>query len=146
VDAAATMTEPAPAPRREPIRKPGPFPVIAASLGLFLAITALLAFQMRAGADPALGEGEPQLVAAAPPAPRKVLIRRVIVTRIVEHRADRVTARSGGASGSAGGAAPSASAPAASGSGAPSGPAASAPAAGSSAPPAPAAPLTTRSS
>lgn len=153
VDAAATMTDPA--PRREPIRKPGPFPVIAASLGLFLAITALLAFQMRAGADPALGEGEPQLVAVASPAPRKVLIRRVIVTRIVEHRradrADRAAAPSGGAASNAGaasngGAAPSASAPAASGSGA-----SSSPAAGSSAPPAapapaPAAPLTTRSS
>ena len=73
--AAATMTDPdapaaelpRPKPRREPIRKPGPFPVIAGSLGLFLAITALLALQLRAGADPALGAGEPQLVAAAAP-------------------------------------------------------------------------------
>ncbi len=82
------MTEPTPTPRRAPIRKPGPLPVIAGSLGLFLAITALLALQLRAGADPALGAGEPQVVAAASPAPRKVLIRRVIVTRIVEHRRD----------------------------------------------------------
>jgi hypothetical protein len=83
------MTEPipAPTPRRAAIRKPGPFPVIAGSLGLFLAVTALLAFQMRAGADPALGE--PQVVAAASPAPRKLLIRRVIITRVVEHRRRR---------------------------------------------------------
>ncbi|HEX6023476.1 MAG TPA: hypothetical protein VFZ00_15890, partial [Solirubrobacter sp.] len=77
------------APPRAAATKPGPFPVIAMSLGLFLAIVAVLAFQMRAGADPALGKGEPVQVAAATPAPRKVLIRRVIVTRIVEHREGR---------------------------------------------------------
>ena len=47
---------------------------------------------MRAGADPAIGKGEPVQVAAATPAPRKVLIRRVIVTRIVEHRRAATTA------------------------------------------------------
>jgi hypothetical protein len=75
--------------KREPIKRPGPFPVIAGSAGLFFAVAALLAFQMRAGADPALGAGEPQVVAQATPAPRKVLIRRVIVTRIVEFRPRR---------------------------------------------------------
>ena len=60
--------------------------MVGASFGLFFAITALLAVQMRRGADPALGEPKPQLLAAAP-APRRILVRRVIVTRIVESRA-----------------------------------------------------------
>ncbi len=86
----ATPTAPLPRskPRREPIRKPGPLMVIASSLGLFLAITALLALQLRAGADPALGAGEP-LAAAAPAAPKVIIRRRVIVTRVVEHRPSR---------------------------------------------------------
>ena len=98
-DAAAAAAPPprrlprgaASAPRaRAPISKPSPLIVIGGSFGLFFAITALLAFQMRAGADPAIGAGEPQQVAAAtPPPPRKVLVRRVIVTRIVEHRPRR---------------------------------------------------------
>ena len=82
------MTDPgakrAPKPR---IRKPGPLGVIAGSFGLLFAITALLAFQMRRGADPALGAPKPQV--AAPTAPRQILVRRVIVTRIVEHRTGR---------------------------------------------------------
>jgi len=125
------MTEPvAPtaAPRRERARKPGPLGVIAGSFGLFFAITALLAFQMRRGADPALGAPKPQVVAQATVAPRRIVVRRVIVTRIVEHR------------GAGGGGAP-ARVPAASSSGGGSSPAQAA------APPAPApAPLTTRSS
>jgi pyruvate dehydrogenase E2 component (dihydrolipoamide acetyltransferase) len=125
------MTEPTPALQRAAIRTPGPFPVIAGSLGLFLAVTALLAFQMRAGADPALGE--PQAVAAASPAPRKVLIRRVIITRVVEHR----RRRDGGSS------APVQAAPRTI-TAAPA-PAAAAPAPAAPAAPAPA-PLTTRSS
>jgi hypothetical protein len=76
------------APRRERIRKPGPLPVIAGSIGLFFAVTALLAFQLRRGADPALGAPEPQALAAAP-VPRTILVRRVVVTRIVEHRPRR---------------------------------------------------------
>ena len=64
--------------------------MIAGSLGLFFVIVALLAFQMRAGKDPAIGAGEPQLVASATtPRPRQVVVRRVIVTRIVEHRPAR---------------------------------------------------------
>jgi hypothetical protein len=88
VAVAATMTDPAAAPRRERIRKPGPLPVVAGSFGLFFAIAALLAFQMRRGEDPALGKPEPQVLAAAP-TPRTILVRRVIVTRIVEHRPRR---------------------------------------------------------
>ena len=93
----ATLLPAAVGPPRAPITKPGPFPVIALSLGLFLAIVALLAFQMRAGADPAIGKGEPVQVAAATPRAAQGLIRRVIVTRIVEHRraARRLRARRG---------------------------------------------------
>jgi hypothetical protein len=114
--------------RREPVKKPGPLPVMAASAGLFFAIAALLAFQMRAGADPALGKPKPVVVAQAAPAPRKVLVRRVIVTRIVEHR----TPGSGGSA--ATGTAPSTPAPRT------EAPAPAQPA------PVPAAPLTTQSS
>jgi hypothetical protein len=57
--------------------------VVAGSVGLFFVILALLAFQLRAGKDPAIGAGEPRLAAAAAP---QVLVRRVIETRIVEHR------------------------------------------------------------
>jgi hypothetical protein len=66
------------------IRKPGPLRVLASSFGLFFAITALLASQMRRGADPALGAPKP--VATQTTAPKRILVRRVIVTRIVEHR------------------------------------------------------------
>jgi hypothetical protein len=76
-------------PAKPRIRKPGPLGVTAGSFGLFFMIAALLAFQMRRGADPALGAPKPQ-VAAAPAAPRQILVRRVIVTRIVEHRTGRV--------------------------------------------------------
>jgi len=89
-DPSEAPTQKLPRPKRVPITKPGLFPVVGGSLALFFVIVALLAFQMRTGADPALGAGEPQLVAAAkPPQPRRVLIRRVIVTRIVEHRPAR---------------------------------------------------------
>ncbi|HEY6887185.1 MAG TPA: hypothetical protein VI300_05370, partial [Solirubrobacter sp.] len=113
------------------IRKPGPFPVVAGSFGLFFAITALLAVQMREGADPALGEPKPQLLAAAP-APRRILVRRVIVTRIVEDRPRRAATPRAGSSAAQGGA-PSNSRPPSVSPGTPA--------------PAPApAPLTTRSS
>jgi hypothetical protein len=114
-------------PRRERIRKPGPLPVLAGSFGLFFAITALLAVQMRRGADPALGAPEPQLVAAAP-APRTIVVRRVIVTRIVEHRSPRAAGAPRTSAAAAGPQTPPA------------------PAAPAAAVPAPAAPLTTRSS
>jgi hypothetical protein len=83
--AAATMTDRSEAPTaklppRPRIRKPGPLGVIVASFGLFFAITALLAFQMRRGADPALGAPKQQLAA-----PHQILVRRVIV----EHRTGR---------------------------------------------------------
>ena len=93
---APTAPLPRSKPRREPIRKPGPLTVIAGSFGLFFAITALLALQMRAGADPALGAGEP-LAAATPRRAEGGDPPRVIVTRIVEHRraASRAPLRAG---------------------------------------------------
>ena len=73
------MTEPAPRAR---VHRPGPFPVIAGTLGVFLVVLTLLAFQSRAARDTAIG-ASPQPLAAVAPAPRRVLIRRVIVTRVV---------------------------------------------------------------
>ena len=129
-----------PRPARAPIKKPGPFPVIAGSLGLFFATTAWLGFQMRAGADPAIGKGEPVVLAAASPAPRQVIKRRVVITRIVEHRPRRAPSTP------AAPAAPAASAPAPASASAPA-PAPAAPAPAPAAPaPQPQAPLTTRSS
>lgn len=62
---AATMTDARP---RRP-RRPSGLPVHLLALGLFLAVLALLALQMRAGRDP--------LVTAAEPEPRQVVVRRV---------------------------------------------------------------------
>lgn len=60
-------------------RRPGPWPVIAGSLALFLIMLAFLALQLRAGRDPALG-------ASVAPA-KRVLVRReekqVVVTRVL---------------------------------------------------------------
>ena len=125
-------------PAKPRIRKPGPLAVIAGSFGLFFAITALLAFQMRRGADPALGGPKPQVVASATVAPRQIVVRRVIVTRIVEHRPRRASAPTGSAPAGGGSEPGAGSAPAPSGGG-------SAPAVPTAPAPAPA-PLTTRSS
>jgi hypothetical protein len=109
---------------RPRITKPGPFPVVGGTLAVFFVVMTLLAFQLRAGADPAIGAGEPQRDAASP-APRIVIRRRVVVTRIVEHRRRRASTPTAGAG----------SAPAPPAAAAPAPPAAPAPA-----------PLTTRSS
>src|SRR5215207_7091958 len=61
--------------------------VAAATLALFFALCALLVFQLRSGRDPALGRGA-ALAQATAPAPKRVLIRKVIVTRVV-HDAPR---------------------------------------------------------
>ena len=42
-------------PRRR--RLPGPFPVVLATIATFLVVLALLAVQLQAGRDPALGSG-----------------------------------------------------------------------------------------
>lgn len=65
-------------------RAPRARAVASMSLALFLAVFALLAFQLRSGRDPALGR--PQVRAAAPaPPPKRVLVRKVIITRVVVH-------------------------------------------------------------
>ena len=71
------MTEPR-APRRP--RRPGLLAVGGWSLAAFLVVLTLLVVQMRVGRDPALGA---RSVAAVAPAPRRVLLRRVIVERVV---------------------------------------------------------------
>lgn len=77
-----------PAPRR-----PGPWPVIAGSLALFLVMLAFLALQLRAGRDPTLSAG--------PVPAKRVLVRReenrVVITRVVSD-----DGRSGGDEGDAG--------------------------------------------
>jgi hypothetical protein len=146
-------------PTRPKITKPGTFPVVGGSLVLFFVVLALLAFQLRTGADPAIGDGASALV-VTDPAPRVVIRRRVIVTRIVEHRrakaqrtapqgtgATAAASRSSGAAPASSGPAPASSGAAPSASGpapaqsapAPSAPAASAPAASAPAASAPAA-------
>jgi hypothetical protein len=81
-------------------------PVAAIAGGLFCLMLIYLALQVRAGADPAIGDGPS---AAAAPAPRQVIVRRVIVRRIVEEDAPATAEPSAGA----GTAAPEPAAPAA---------------------------------
>jgi hypothetical protein len=68
--------------RPQRARKPAGW-VFAPALGAFFAALALLAFQVRAGEDPALGPAEPTAQAQAKP--RRVLIRRVIKRVVVHH-------------------------------------------------------------
>jgi hypothetical protein len=53
------------------------------ALGAFFAALALLAFQVRAGQDPALGPAQP-VAQVQKPKPRRILIRKVI-KRVVVH-------------------------------------------------------------
>lgn len=105
--------------------------VALATLALFLTVLALLVFQLRTGRDPALGA---TVAPTSAPAPKKkrILIRKVIITRRVVHLPAETSAPAPATRVSAPASAPAASAPA---------PAPAAPA------PAPApAPLTTQSS
>jgi hypothetical protein len=56
--------------------------VAAATLALFFTVAALLIYQLRAGEDPALGD---QVAQTATPERQRVLLRKVIVTRVVHH-------------------------------------------------------------
>jgi hypothetical protein len=78
---AATMTTEGDRAARRPSRPPAGW-VFGAALGAFLAALALLAFQVRAGEDPALGEPVAQ---AQQTKPRQVLIRRVIKRVVIHH-------------------------------------------------------------
>jgi hypothetical protein len=76
------------------------------SLGAFLALLAVLAIQVRAGGDPALGPAKP-----AAQAERRVIVHRVILRRVVvTERAPAEAASSGGSAAGAPAPAPSASA------------------------------------
>ena len=76
------MTEPAKTPRR---RRPSPSIVALTSLAAFFAVLALLAFQLRAGHDPALSRST--TVARAQLQPQRVIVRRVeddyVITKVV---------------------------------------------------------------
>ena len=72
-----------PARRR---RRPSLGAVAQASASAFAIVLALLVLQMRAGRDPVLGAG--RTAAATAGAPRKVLLRRVVVTRVVVREVD----------------------------------------------------------
>lgn len=87
------MTEPSPrtpdrartrtaAPPRR--RKPSAYPVVAASLAAFMALFGFLAYQLRTGHDPALGN-KPATAQLAPT--KRVILKRIedriIVTRVL---------------------------------------------------------------
>jgi hypothetical protein len=64
---------------------PRPIATIAAAVAIFVTVLVLLAWQVRSGRDPALGAAKTARVA---PAPRRLLVkkvvRRVIVTKVVQ--------------------------------------------------------------
>jgi hypothetical protein len=57
--------------------------VVVGTLALFLTVFALLAFQLRSGRDPALGRTAAARAAAPPP--KRVLVRKLVITRVVVH-------------------------------------------------------------
>jgi hypothetical protein len=61
-------------------RRPS-IPVAGIAGAVFCVLVIYLALQIRAGGDPAIGAGEQS---AAPEAPRRVIVRRIIITRVVE--------------------------------------------------------------
>jgi hypothetical protein len=61
-------------------RRPG-IPVAGIAGAVFCVLVIYLALQIRAGGDPAIGAGEQP---AAAEAPRRVTVRRIIITRVVE--------------------------------------------------------------
>jgi hypothetical protein len=66
--------------------RPRPMATITAGIAVFVAVLVLLAWQVRSGRDPALGAA--RQAARVAPAPRRVLVkkvvRRVIVTKVVQ--------------------------------------------------------------
>jgi pyruvate dehydrogenase E2 component (dihydrolipoamide acetyltransferase) len=68
-----------------------PIPVAAIAGGLFCVVLIYLALQVGAGNDPAIGAGE-----QAAPAPRPVIVRRVVIQRIVEEDASSTGGSSSG--------------------------------------------------
>ncbi|HEY8770795.1 MAG TPA: hypothetical protein VIM03_09640, partial [Thermoleophilaceae bacterium] len=66
--------------RRASRREPGLFPVAVTSLAAFLILLTFLAWQLRAGRDPALGAARQ----GAPAAPRRIVVRRIVRRVVVE--------------------------------------------------------------
>jgi hypothetical protein len=71
--------------RAAAMTRPRPAATLIASIAVFVAVLVLLAWQVRAGRDPALGTV--RQTARVAPAPRRVLVkkvvRRVIVTKVI---------------------------------------------------------------
>ncbi len=63
-------------------RRPSPFWLVTGSLAAFFVLLAFLAVQVRAGGDPALGAPK-RTTAIATAEPRRVIIHRVIVRRVI---------------------------------------------------------------
>jgi hypothetical protein len=72
-----------PAPRRR--RKPSPVPVVAGSMATFLGLFGFLAYQLRTGHDPALGQKVASVQTVVQP--RQVVVKRlerkIIVTKLI---------------------------------------------------------------
>jgi hypothetical protein len=80
------MTDQRPAPRRRPARAAGrsALAVYATCAALFLLVTGFLGVRVAQGQDPSLGAANPAQLAQAQAQPaRRVLVRKVIVTRHV---------------------------------------------------------------
>jgi hypothetical protein len=123
-------------PARPRAKRPGAFPVVAATVATFLVVIALLAVQLRNGEDPAIGAGS-----AAAPAPKQVLVRRIIKRKVIVRVIPRESQSGGGGSLATDGAL--GAAPAVQAAARPSPTPAAAPAPAPAAPaPAPAAPVT----
>lgn len=103
-------TPPAGTTRRPQRRVPG-LPTLLVAAASFLVIFEFLAFQLRAGRDPALGGVHATTAAAAPPRP-VIVHRRIVVRRVVEAPAAPTPVSVGGSAGSSSAADSSAPAPA----------------------------------
>jgi hypothetical protein len=70
--------------RRRP-QRPSPGWVFGGAFGVFALVLALLAVQVRAGRDSALGAGTPVVAAAPAEPPRRIVIRRIVRTTVITH-------------------------------------------------------------
>lgn len=104
------MTEQAtPRPAR---RKRGPRPstVALSTLAAFLAILAFLAFQVRAGHDPALTRSSGQVAAVQQQQPKRIVVRKVeddyVITKVVPAPRSATSVQPALTTGSSGGGSP----------------------------------------
>jgi hypothetical protein len=104
------MTEratPRPARRK---RGPRPSTVVLSTLAAFLAILAFLAFQVRAGHDPALSRSSGQVAAVQQPQPKRIVVRKVeddyVITKVVPAPRSATSVQPALTTGSSGGGSP----------------------------------------